>query len=100
MGGGQSVKQNNPVQAAAANTASGLSSQYNTQQQQQYNNLFGADGKSGAVSPFMDPKALNVSSPTGVYALQNTGANQAAASQYAANKQAITSNAQQAGFGP
>ena len=108
MGGGQSVKQTNPVQAAAANsgatsaanTASGLSQQYNTQQQQQYNNLFGADGKSGAVSPFMDPKSLNVSSPTGVYALQKTGADQASAAQYAANKSNITSDAQQAGFGP
>jgi len=108
MGGGQSVKQTNPVQAAAANagatnaanTASGLSSQYNTQQQQQYQNLFGADGKSGAVGPMLDPSKLNVSSPTGVYALQKTGADQAAASQYAANKSAITSNAQQAGFGP
>lgn len=108
MGGGQKVQQTNPAQAAAAdagataaaNNATALSKQYGTQQQQQYNNLFGADGKSGAVSPFMDPKSLNVTSPTGVYALQKTGADQASAAQYAANKSAITSNAQQAGFGP
>jgi hypothetical protein len=108
MGGGQSVKQTNTAQATAANAgattaanaASGLSAQYNNQQQQQYNNLFGADGKSGAVGSMLDPSKLNVSSPTGVYALQNTGANQAAAKQYAANKSAITSGAQQSGFGP
>lgn len=108
MGGGSKVQQTNTGQAtasnagatSAANQGTALSQQYNTQQQQQYNNLFGANGKSGAVSPFMDPKALNVSSPTGVYALQKTGADQASAAQYAANKSAITSGAQQAGFGP
>lgn len=108
MGGGQKVQQTNTGQATAsnagatnaANQGTALSSQYNQQQQQQYNNLFGANGKSGAVSPFMDPKALNVSSPTGVYALQKTGADQASAAQYAQNKSAITSGAQQAGFGP
>ena len=108
MGGGQSVKQTNPVQAAAANagatnaanTASGLSSQYNTQQQQQYNNLFGANGKSGAVGSQLNPANLNPTSPTGAYALANTAANTASANQYAANKSNITSNANQAGFGP
>jgi hypothetical protein len=108
MGGGQSVKQTNVPQAtaanagatSAANTASGLSSQYNTQQQQQYNNLFGANGKSGAVGSQLNPANLNPTAPTGAYALANTAANTASANQYAANKSNITSNAQQAGFGP
>lgn len=108
MGGGSKVQQTNPAQAAAANagatsaanTGSALSQQYNQQQQQQYNNLFGANGKSGAVGSMLDPSMLNVTSPTGVYALQKTGADQAAASQYGKNASDITAAAQQSGFGP
>jgi hypothetical protein len=108
MGGGSSVKQTNAAQAAAANAgataaannSTALSQQYNTQQQQQYNNLFGANGKSGSVGGFLDPSKLNVTSPTGVYALQKTGADQVAAKQYGQNAANITSAAQQAGFGP
>lgn len=108
MGGGSKVQQTNPAQAAAANagatgaanTGTALSGQYNQQQQQQYNNLFGSDGKSGAVGSLLNPSSLNPTSPTGSYALQNTAANTTAAQQYAANKAAITSGAQQSGFGP
>ncbi|HWY05305.1 MAG TPA: hypothetical protein VNY24_00490 [Candidatus Acidoferrales bacterium] len=108
MGGGQKVQQTNPAQAAAANAAAtqsaqqatALSQQYGTQQQQQYNNLFGTDGKSGAVGSMLDPSKLNVTSPTGVYALQNTNADRAAATQYGQNAGNITAAAQQAGFGP
>jgi hypothetical protein len=108
MGGGSSVKQTNAAQAtaanagatAAANNSTALSQQYNTQQQQQYNNLFGANGKGGAVGSLLDPSKLNVTSPTGVYALQKTGADQVAAQQYGQNAANITSQAQQSGFGP
>lgn len=85
---------------SAANNASALSTQYNQQQQQQYQNLFGGDGKSGAVGSMLDPSKLNVTSPTGVYGLQNTNANTAAAKQYALNAGAVKSNAAQSGFGP
>jgi hypothetical protein len=108
MGGGQKVQQTNAGQATAANAgatgsatnASALSSQYNQQQQQQYQNLFGSDGKGGAVGSMMDPSKLNVTSPTGVYGLQKTGADQAATKQYALNAGKINSSAAQSGFGP
>lgn len=82
----------------AASTLAGLGNQYSQQQQQLYNSLF-AKG-TGAIPGFMSPSALNVTAPTGVYALQNTNANNAAASQYANNASAIKANAQQSGFGP
>jgi hypothetical protein len=105
MGGGSKVQQSNPAQAAAANagaTASAnnstaLSNLYSSQQQQLFNSLY---GKGGAVSGMLDPSKLDVSKPTGVYALQNTNANQAAAKQYENNAQAIGRNAAQSGFGP
>jgi hypothetical protein len=108
MGGGSKVQQTNTQQAAAANAgatnaanqATALSQQYGTQQQQMYNNLFGANGQGGALGGFLNPSSLNVSSPTGVYALQNTNANNAAAQQYGNNASNIASAAQQSGFGP
>jgi hypothetical protein len=114
MGGGQKVKQTNPVQAAAANagatstakTAQGLGDKYSGQQQQLWNQLFGTPGQVGGVSApggalggFLDPASLNVTSPTGVYKTQNVNADTAAASQAAANSANIKANAAQSGFG-
>lgn len=118
MGGGQKVKQTNPQQAAAANAgattsataAQALGNQFNSQQQQLYNMLWGAPGNSGggavggaqrgALSSFLDPKSLGVSSPTGVFALQNTAANNAAAKQYENNAGSIKTELAQQGFNP
>ena len=71
MGGGQ----NNSAQAAQQNQAAvnsenantALANQATKMQSTTYNNLFGADGKSGTLSPMMDPSNLNVASPTGAY---------------------------------
>lgn len=115
MGGGSKVKQTNPAQAAAANagattaanTAADQGQTFSTQQQQLYNMLWGKPtgtggmtSSGGAVGSFLNPGNLNVSSPTGVFALQNTNANDAAAAQYGQNAGNITAAAQQAGFGP
>jgi hypothetical protein len=110
MGGGQKVQQTNTAQATQANANSNqaaagaqkLSNQFSGQQRQLFNNLWGGGGTGGggAVGSMLDPSKLNVTSPTGVYATQNTNANDAAAKQYAANKANITSNAAQSGFGP
>jgi hypothetical protein len=114
MGGGQKVQQTNKAQAAAANAgataaagqATDLSKLYSSQQQQLYNQLWGSPSSSGgtssggALSKMLDPSSLNVTSPTGVYALQKTNADTAAAKQYGQNASDITAAAQQAGFGP
>jgi len=114
MGGGSSVKQTNTPQATAANTgatsaannATSLSNLYSGQQQQLFNQLYGtpgtggSGGTTGAISGMLDPSKLNVTAPTGVYALQNTNANTAAAKQYALNAKGIASDAAQSGFGP
>jgi hypothetical protein len=108
MGGGQKVQQTNAAQAAAANAgatgaannASALSAQYNQQQQQQYNNLFGANGKGGAVGGFLDPSKLNVTGPTGPYALQFTREKENLAKGYQDAAGATTRNLAQSGFGP
>lgn len=110
MGGGSSVKQTNPAQAAASNAAAmGAAAQaqnqgniFSGQQQQLYNTLFGAPGSTGggAITGFLNPNSLNVTKPTGVYALQNTNANQTAAKQYASNAGNITSSLAQSGFNP
>ncbi len=105
MGGGQKVQQTNSAQATAANAgantaaqgASALSNLFSGQQQQLFNSLY---GPSGAVSGMLDPSKLNVTSPTGVYALQKTNADTAAAKQYALNAGNITRSAAQNGFGP
>lgn len=107
MGGGQKVQQTNSGQATAANAgatgaatnASKLSDLYSSQQQQLFKTLYGGPG-GGAIGSMLDPSKLNVTSPTGVYGLQNTNANTAAAKQYALNAGKINSNAAQAGFGP
>lgn len=78
MGGGQAnsgqASQANNAAMAASAASSKLSDQNAQEQQQQYNYLFGADGKSGSLTPFMDPKSLNVTNPTGVYKTQYTNA--------------------------
>lgn len=110
MGGGSKVKQTNEQQAAAANAAAtGAATQaqnqgniFSAQQQQLYNLLYGggSGGGKGVVGGMLDPNSLNVTKPTGVYALQNTNANTAAAKQYAANAGNIKTAAAQAGFNP
>jgi hypothetical protein len=83
VGGGQSNKQQASQafggaagQVGTANrlsaTGADTSGKYNAQQQQLYNTLWGSPsggGGGGAVSPFLNPAALNVTSPTGPYNL-------------------------------
>lgn len=63
---GQATGSYDSQQAASAQDMA-LSKQYGAQQQQQYGNLFGADGKSGTLGGMMDPKSLDTGSPTGAY---------------------------------
>jgi hypothetical protein len=120
MGGGSKLEQTNTAQAGpafqggmnTAGTAQQLGTQYNQQQQQLYEMLWGSPasatgttggaggGTRGAVASMLDPSKLNVSSPTGVFGLQNTRANEAAAKQYASNAGDIKQRAANAGFGP
>jgi hypothetical protein len=110
ISGGSSTKAADPSKVAptstaamgSAGTAQALGNNFAGQQQQLFNMLYGggSGGSGGAVSSMLDPSKLNVTSPTGVYALQNTNANTAAAKQYANNASNIKSSAQQAGFGP
>lgn len=117
MGGGQ----NNKGQAGAAyNNAtttagsagklsamgSGQASNYNAQQQQLFNTLFGGPGSGGpgaggggAVSGFLDPSKLNVSTPQGPYALQYTNTAQGIDTGTQNALGAARRNAAQRGFG-
>lgn len=96
----------------AAGNLSNLGGQYNQQQQNMYNLLFGGgnsassgsnsssgSGTSGVLNQFLNPSSLNVTSPTGVYAQQYTNAKNTLGSQYAQNASNIKSNAAQSGFG-
>lgn len=59
---------------ALSQDAQGTAGNYNAQQQALYKTLFGGPGSNGggAVTPFLDPSKLNISTPQGPYALQYT----------------------------
>jgi hypothetical protein len=136
MSGGQGQK---AAADRSANTSQNLGNQYNAQQQQMYQTLFGgpstgtgtaiqgaggsggtgaipggsgsasttgapgggssSSSGGGALTPFLNPASLNVTSPTGVYGQQFTNAKQLLANVYGQNQQGIKTNAAQAGFG-
>lgn len=115
MGGGSSVKQTNAGQAtqtlggatSAATQAQNQGNTFSAQEQQLYNTLYGnpiaaggVAGAKGALTDMLNPSSLNVTKPTGVYALQNTNADTAAAKQYAANAGNIKAAAAESGFNP
>jgi hypothetical protein len=89
MGG--SPKQVNSGQASQANTAANASEQQSgalsaenlREQQQNFNYLFGQNGKGGSLTPFMDPNSLNASKPTGAYAAGLNNTNNQVAKDYA-----------------
>jgi hypothetical protein len=76
MGGGRT----NGAQADAANTAANKQAQASAalsdenlgEQKQNFNYLFGSNGKGGSLTPMMDPNSLNVTTPTGAYKAQLT----------------------------
>lgn len=105
MGG--SSHQNDPKVAASSSAAADaeaqanakLANQFAAQQQQQYTNLFGADGKSGSLGGFLNPASLNVSRPTGAYGLQYNQARGQLATNMSKARGTLNANMQQRGFG-
>ena len=106
MGG--SSHQNDPAvatQASAGANAAGmasarLSDENLREQKQQYATLFGEDGRSGSLTPILDPNSLKVSGPTGTYGLQYNLARGLLSKNLAAARGALKRDQQNAGFGP
>jgi urease beta subunit len=86
---------------AQAQAAANLSNTYNQEQQQQYKSLFGTGGVNGGgtLSKFLDPNSLNVSAPTGPYALQYKQATGNLAQQTAQQKGQLAQSLANNGFG-
>lgn len=84
---------------AAAQASANLSNQYAGEQKQQYQNLFGANGTGGNLTKMMDPSSLNVSSPTGPYALQYKQATGNLAQQTSAQRGQLSATLANQGFG-
>lgn len=108
--GGSSQHAANPVEAATASAganaqaqaAANLSNTYNQEQQQQYKTLFGTGGSTdsgGTLSKMLDPASLNVSSPTGPYALQYKQATGNLAQQTAMQRGQLSATLANSGFG-
>lgn len=104
---GGSSHQNDPGVAASssagadaqAQASAAYEKQLTQEQQQQYNTLFGANGNSGTLSKFMNPASLNVTAPTGPYALQYNQARGQLGTSMAQQRGALASSMQNRGFG-
>jgi hypothetical protein len=105
MGGGQT----NSAQAAQADTASmaasqasaALSTTQNAEQQQSYNYLFGdpsTPGSTGTLTQFMNPNALNVTTPTGAFGAQYNQATDTLAQNYANQRGSLAQQFANQGF--
>lgn len=103
MGGGHQQQQADQAFGGATGGAGTSQANANTfagQQQGLFSTLFGAGGKGGGtLSPMMNPGSLNVSAPTGPYALQYNQAKAAGATNTDQTKQGIDRAAGNAGFG-
>jgi hypothetical protein len=115
MGGGSKQKAADPsavnptrnAAVGAAEQSQNLGSNFSAQQQQLYNMLWGPPGGGtgggdtrGAVASFLDPSKLNVSSPTGPFALQYTKQKEQLAKQFQDAQGATNRTLAQGGFGP
>jgi hypothetical protein len=105
MGGGQT----NSAQAAQADAASmaasqasaALSTTQNAEQQQSYNYLFGdpsTPGSTGTLTQFMNPNALNVTTPTGAFGAQYNQATDTLAQNYANQRGSLAQQFANQGF--
>lgn len=89
----------------AASNLTGMGAENNAQSNQLYNTLWGAPSGSGgtssggALSGFLDPSKLNVTAPTGNFAIANTTANENAEKASQNNAESIKQSASNAGFG-
>jgi hypothetical protein len=84
------ASQANAGAQAASQAEANLSNQNASEQKLMFNNLFGADGKSGSMGQFMDPKSMNVTQPTGAYATEYKNATNQAAQGYANQRGALS----------
>lgn len=103
MGGGAQQGQANAANAAATNSANAntaLAQQFGATNQNLTSTLFGPSGSGGGtLSGMMNPNSLNVSAPTGPYALQYNQAKAQNAIGTNQASQAINRAAGNAGFG-
>jgi hypothetical protein len=108
MGGGQHAADPSTQQKASAGAeaqaqaAARLSDTYNQEQKQNYSKLFGDPNNSnstGTLTKFLDPNSLNVSSPTGPYALQYKQATGNLAQQTQAQRGMMRADLANRGFG-
>ncbi len=104
--GGSSHQNDSKVAAASsagaeaqAQESAAYEKQLQGQQSQQYNNLFGADGKSGTLSKMADPSSLNVTAPTGAYALQYSQDRGKLATSMANQRGSLANSMSNRGFG-